>query len=114
MPRNVPTATSPADTHQTQRHTLGGVRLMNRDLRREFKVDSPQVYDAYPLTAREGDLHDTARRLRAEMLASPPEAKQKSAVWVVHGMGQQVPFETLEQVAEGIIRAAGEVNVADL
>jgi hypothetical protein len=87
---------------------------MNRDVRREFKVESPQIYDAYPLTAPEGELHETARRLRAEMLATPPEAKPKSAVWVVHGMGQQVPFETLEQVAEGIIRAAGEINVADL
>src|SRR5205823_10045529 len=29
---------------------------------------------------------------------------------VVHGMGQQVPYETLEQVAEGLIGASERAN----
>lgn len=30
----------------------------------------------------------------------------KRAIWIVHGMGQQVPFETLDSLAEGILSAA--------
>ena len=36
--------------------------------------------------------------------AQPPaEEVEKRAVWIVHGMGQQVPFETLDGLAQGII-----------
>ena len=31
----------------------------------------------------------------------PP--REKRAVWVVHGMGQQIPFETLDSLANGIL-----------
>ncbi len=34
------------------------------------------------------------------------EAVDKRAIWVVHGMGQQVPFETLDALAQGVIDAA--------
>ena len=34
-------------------------------------------------------------------------AKPRIAVFVAHGMGQQVPFETLDNIAEGLARAAG-------
>src|SRR5512143_1740192 len=33
-------------------------------------------------------------------------AKPKVAVFITHGMGQQVPFETLDAAVEGITRAA--------
>ena len=41
-------------------------------------------------------------------LAASPEAvdgtsREKRAVWVVHGMGQQIPFETLDSLANGIL-----------
>ena len=39
----------------------------------------------------------------AEALTLPTE---KRAVWIVHGMGQQVPFETLDNLATGILRVA--------
>jgi hypothetical protein len=50
--------------------------------------------------------------------APPPAAaleemerpKQKHAVWVVHGMGQQVPFETLDNLATGILKVADELG----
>jgi hypothetical protein len=40
--------------------------------------------------------------------AAPPAPHQpvKRAVWIVHGMGQQLPFETLDGLAEGIMRVA--------
>src|SRR5436190_10190929 len=37
--------------------------------------------------------------LLAARAAQPPAARRMTAVLVIHGMGQQVPFETLEQVA---------------
>lgn len=30
----------------------------------------------------------------------------RRAIWIVHGMGQQVPFETLDALAEGVLSAA--------
>ena len=41
-------------------------------------------------------------------LAASPEvvdgpSREKRAVWVVHGMGQQIPFETLDSLANGIL-----------
>ena len=87
---------------------------MENELRRKFTVKPPIVYDAYPLSAPEAELRDKAPRLREQMLAGPLPAKPKSAVWVVHGMGQQVPFATLEQVAEGIMMVAGDAHVANV
>lgn len=71
-----------------------------------FNVKSPVAYDAYPLSATDAELSDGSRKLRAEMISAPPAAKPKRAIWIVHGMGQQVPFATLEQLAEGIAMAA--------
>lgn len=34
-------------------------------------------------------------------------AKPKVAVFITHGMGQQVPFETIDSVVEGLTHAAG-------
>ena len=34
----------------------------------------------------------------------PPGAPKKVAVFVAHGMGQQIPFQTLDAVAEGLLR----------
>jgi len=87
---------------------------MKKDLRREFTVSTPLVYESYPLATPEEKVSTRKVELFQQMVAKPPEAAHKTAVWVVHGMGQQVPFATLEQVAEGIIAAAGDTNVANL
>jgi hypothetical protein len=42
--------------------------------------------------------------------AAPAEAKRKVALFVAHGMGQQIPFETMDTVAEGITRAARDAQ----
>ena len=43
----------------------------------------------------------------AKLAASPEvvdgRSREKRAVWVVHGMGQQIPFETLDSLANGIL-----------
>ena len=32
--------------------------------------------------------------------------REMRAIWIVHGMGQQVPFETVDSLAQGVLRAA--------
>lgn len=36
---------------------------------------------------------------------APAEDVDRRAIWVVHGMGQQVPFETLDALAQGVLDA---------
>ena len=36
----------------------------------------------------------------------PETEVEKRAIWIVHGMGQQIPFETLDGLTEGILRVA--------
>jgi hypothetical protein len=71
-----------------------------------FVVESPVSYESFPLVPAAGELKEVTRTLRDMMSVRPPGSTAKRAIWVVHGMGQQVPYETLEQLAEGVIRAA--------
>lgn len=75
-----------------------------------FSVESPLSYESFPLAPAAGELADAAQKLRATIAVRPPGTTKKRAVWIVHGMGQQVPFETLEQLAEGLISAAEHSN----
>src|SRR5260221_7225260 len=80
--------------------------MSNKQSLGRFEVESPVSYESYPLAPAEGELKESAKKMREMMAVRPPGATNKRAVWIVHGMGQQVPFETLEQLAEGLIRAA--------
>ena len=71
-----------------------------------FVVEQPFSYESFPLAPAEGELKESAKEMRARMAVQPPGATKKRAVWIVHGMGQQIPYETLEQLAEGLIREA--------
>ena len=71
-----------------------------------FSVESPVSYESFPLAPAAGEITDAAQKMRARMAVRAPGTTKKRAVWIVHGMGQQVPFETLEQLAEGLISAA--------
>jgi hypothetical protein len=46
----------------------------------------------------------------AAAFKEPGRPKQKHAVWAIHGMGQQVPFETLDSLATGILKVADELG----
>lgn len=48
----------------------------------------------------------------AGFAAAKPAAKPQVAIFIAHGMGQQVPFETLDSVAEGLAKAAGRKSGA--
>jgi hypothetical protein len=43
-------------------------------------------------------------RLTRPAIPGPPQARGPVAIFVAHGMGQQIPFQTLEAVAEGLLR----------
>jgi hypothetical protein len=47
-------------------------------------------------------------KFAASLEAVDGTPREKRAVWVVHGMGQQIPFETLVSLANGIFRCASE------
>jgi hypothetical protein len=62
---------------------------------------APIAYHAFPSLLSE------------QLKATAPEPRkiaekeiEKRAVWIVHGMGQQIPFETLDGLTEGILRVA--------
>jgi len=42
-------------------------------------------------------------KFAASQKAVDARSREKCAVWVVHGMGQQIPFETLDSLANGIL-----------
>ncbi|HEX4959395.1 MAG TPA: hypothetical protein VF173_01055 [Thermoanaerobaculia bacterium] len=42
--------------------------------------------------------------------AAPEPVREKIAVFASHGMGQQIPFQTMDSIASGLLRAAGAKN----
>jgi hypothetical protein len=46
--------------------------------------------------------------LEAVALGSLP--REKRAIWIVHGMGQQIPFETVDGLARGVLQALAQQN----
>ena len=82
---------------------------MPKQAPREFKVEPPISYQSLPLTPLHSESEIKEFTLSLRRLAAPqeqPTAGAKRAVWIVHGMGQQVPFETLENITNGLIGAA--------
>jgi len=91
---------------------------------RKYRVVEPKSYSAVPLpgkaaqaravveSATERFARRAAREERAEREPGKPPVTRR-AVWIVHGMGQQVPFETLDGLAEGIMRVARPVPGKD-
>ena len=89
---------------------------------RKYYVAPPSAYAALPLPGKEAQAFPGvsperfAEPVPLEKLAEAVRAgarPKRRAVWIVHGMGQQVPFETLDGLAEGIIRVAHPVPGAD-
>ena len=91
-------------------------------IRRKYRIASPSSYAAVPLPGKEAQPFPGIRPekfaetvpLEKFVEAVPAGARPKRrAAWIVHGMGQQVPFETLDGLAEGIMRVAHPVPGAD-
>ncbi len=91
-------------------------------IRRKYRIASPASYpvvslpgkreEAFPVVSAER--FKEAAPLEKLAIAVPAGGRPKRrAAWIVHGMGQQVPFETLDGLAEGIMRVAHPVPDAD-
>ncbi len=75
---------------------------------------TPAVTEPTRILGAEAILRPAARpeqpqpvRAAAEELDRPSE---KHAVWIVHGMGQQIPFETLDSLTTGILNVADRLG----
>ena len=58
-----------------------------------------------------------SRKFRPSELAHEPRLtrgtqRDTRAVWIVHGMGQQVPFETLDSLTNGLLQSFRELNAS--
>jgi hypothetical protein len=78
------------------------------DIWTEAEKNAPKVKDADKDKFEGPD--DMAAGPTMEKFAASSESidqgpREKRAVWVVHGMGQQIPFETLDSLATGILDA---------
>jgi len=56
-----------------------------------FEVERPLSYESFPLAPAEAELKESAKKMQAEMVVSPPGTTKKRAAWIVHGMGQRCP-----------------------
>lgn len=76
------------------------MKLAGTHLNREFKVAPPLTLDLpIPEQSRTPSVKE-----RSETVT------EKRAIWAVHGMGQQIPFETIDSVAEGVMRFVEQAN----
>jgi hypothetical protein len=51
-----------------------------------------------------GDYRVPGARRPAAAPPHPPHSRGPAAIFVAHGMGQQIPFQTLEAIAEGLLK----------
>ena len=95
-----------ADTTDNQPKIKYGVRDPIRgsgDALDELSVAQPEPirYEAF------STLFSAQVNMVAPVRRDIPETEvEKRAIWIVHGMGQQIPFETLDGLTEGILRVA--------
>jgi hypothetical protein len=70
----------------------------------EAEKNAPKVKDADKYKFEGPDEPSAGiRQFAAAQEAADGTPREKRAVWVVHGMGQQIPFETLDSLAAGIL-----------
>lgn len=75
----------------------------------EYEIAEPKEYRAATAAEREpGAPEVKMKRLMATLPEAEEPAIEKRAVWIVHGMGQQIPFETLDNLTAGIRSVATE------
>jgi hypothetical protein len=67
-----------------------------------YEIAEPEARGVFPMypSAEQAKMFAVAPR------AVKPGGIEKRAVWIVHGMGQQIPFETVDSLTEGLMSAA--------
>ena len=58
-----------------------------------------------PPAGAPSELHDEVREVHAAAAATT--VREKRAIWIVHGMGQQIPFETVDGLSRGVLEELG-------
>ena len=82
-------------------------------IRRKYHIATPSSYAAVPLPGKEAPAFPGSTLEKLAEAAPVVARPKRRAAWIVHGMGQQVPFETLDGLAEGIMRVAHPAPGAD-
>jgi hypothetical protein len=82
-------------------------------IRRKYHIATPSSYAAVPLPGKEAPAFPGSTLEKLAEAAPVGARPKRRAAWIVHGMGQQVPFETLDGLAEGIMRVAHPAPGAD-
>jgi hypothetical protein len=67
-----------------------------------YEIAEPEARGAFPMYP---SAEQTKMFAFAPRVAKTGEI-EKRAVWIVHGMGQQIPFETVDSLTEGLMSAA--------
>lgn len=81
-----------------------------RQLTGPYRLGNPARHGMYsfeqPIEKPVEEIQEEKKRLFAALAEAPRAIEsQVKAVWIVHGMGQQMPFETLDQLANGLMDA---------
>jgi hypothetical protein len=73
-------------------------------LHRRYEIGKPATHQTHSFFV------PAAHPLEIASPATVKGAKEKRAIWIVHGMGEQVPFETVDSLAEGILSVGSNVG----
>jgi hypothetical protein len=78
----------------------------SEDSRRKYEISAPAEHET--LSFSKPAPSELKLKTPTELAAhfAGKGVVDKRAIWIVHGMGQQVPFETLDALAEGVLSAA--------
>ncbi len=68
-----------------------------------YEIAPSLVHKIYPPEAAEKARPKEPHEAEASEGKDAAGAEEKRAIWIVHGMGQQIPFETLDSITEGLI-----------
>jgi hypothetical protein len=84
----------PVAGHPHEREAFAGARAPAAQA-------TPITYRAFPSL-----LSEQVKAPTPELRKIAAGETERRAVWIVHGMGQQIPFETLDSLTQGILRVA--------
>ena len=71
--------------------------------------DAAKARPEVPPSAK--DLFEPPDESRDKTLRAESITREKRAVWIVHGMGQQIPFETLDSLTNGLLDALPDQSI---
>jgi hypothetical protein len=99
---------SPAQKEAPEpRVTIAGAESRHQDPWDDTGKKTPEVPEQYKTDFIRSE-HTEHTPLEAKAMPSAP--REKRAIWIVHGMGQQIPFETVDGLARGVLEELARQN----